>query len=218
MDNTELLTRFNLTRHEATIYLTLLSDGDLNGYEVSKITGISRSNAYASLASLVEKGAAFIIEGETTRYTPVPVEEFCGNKIRSLQESKQELIKNIPQRREDAEGYITITGEHRILDKMRNMISESKSRVYLSVSGNILPDLLTEMQVAHQRGIKMVVITDTPFPQEGMTVHVLEKPKKQVRIIVDSTTVLTGDIDEGEFSTCLYSGKGSRAPTRNLYR
>ena len=90
---------------------------------------------------------------------------------------------------------------------MRNMISESKSRVYLSVSGNILPDLLTEMQVAHQRGIKMVVITDTPFPQEGMTVHVLEKPKKQVRIIVDSTTVLTGDIDEGEFSTCLYSGK-----------
>ena len=130
MDNTELLTRFNLTRHEATIYLTLLADGDLNGYEVSKITGISRSNAYASLASLVEKGAAFIIEGETTRYTPVPVEEFCGNKIRSLQESKQELIKNIPQRREDAEGYITITGEHRILDKMRNMISESKSRVY----------------------------------------------------------------------------------------
>ena len=207
MDNTELLTRFNLTRHEATIYLALLADGDLNGYEVSKITGISRSNAYASLASLVEKGAAFIIEGETTRYTPVPVEEFCGNKIRSLQESKQELIKNIPQRREDAEGYITITGEHRILDKMRNMISESKSRVYLSVSGNILPDLLTEIQVAHQRGIKMVVITDTPFPQEGMTVHVLEKPKKQVRIIVDSTTVLTGDIDEGEFSTCLYSGK-----------
>lgn len=71
-------------------------------------------------------------------------------------------------------GRITITGEHRILDKMRNMISESKSRVYLSVSGNILPDLLTEIQVAHQRGIKMVVITDTPFPQEGMTVHVLE--------------------------------------------
>ena len=62
MDIVERLTQFGLTRHEAAIYLTLLAEGDLNGYEVAKITGISRSNTYTSLASLVEKGGAYVIE------------------------------------------------------------------------------------------------------------------------------------------------------------
>lgn len=202
-----MLTQFNLTRHEATIYLRLLSDGDLNGYEVSKITGISRSNAYASLASLVEKGGAFVIEGPTTRYTPVPIEEFCGNKIRKLQETKQTLIKSIPDKREEAEGYITITGENHILNKMRNMIAEAKSRVYLSVSGEILQELLPEIEEAISREIKIVIITDVPFAMEGTVVHLMEKSKQQIRIIADSANVLTGDIDDGEYSTCLYSGK-----------
>jgi len=199
--------QFNLTRHEGTIYLTLLSEGDLNGYEVSKITGISRSNAYASLASLVEKGGAFVIEGATTRYTPVPIEEFCGNKIRKLQETKQNLIKTIPHKREEAEGYITITGENHILNKMKNMITEAKSRVYLSVSVKILQELLPEIEDAIFRGIKIVVITDVPFSLRGIIVYLTEKSKQQIRLIADSAEVLTGDIDDGEYATCLYSRK-----------
>lgn len=57
MDIVERLTQFGLTRHDTSIYLTLLAEvADLNGYEVAKTTGISRSNAHTSLASLVEKG------------------------------------------------------------------------------------------------------------------------------------------------------------------
>ena len=73
MDNTileilaERLVQFGLTRQEANIYLCLLQNKDLSGYEVSKITGISRSNVYGALASLVEKGAAYLLAGETNR-------------------------------------------------------------------------------------------------------------------------------------------------------
>ncbi|WP_010251034.1 TrmB family transcriptional regulator [Acetivibrio cellulolyticus] len=207
MDITELLTQFNLTRQEASIYQVLLSEGDLNGYEVAKITGISRSNTYTSLAALVEKGGAFIIEGSTTRYTPVPVEEFCDNKIRKLKEAKQDLIRNIPQKREDIEGYITIKGQKHILDKMRNMISEAKERVYLSVSKQILEMLLSEIKDAIGKGIKVVLITNEQVCLEGATVHFIEKSEQQIRLIADSTNVLTGDIDDGEYSTCLYSKK-----------
>lgn len=187
--------------------LLLVSEGDLNGYEVAKITGISRSNTYTSLAALVDKGCAFVIEGQTTRYSPVPIEEFCNNKIRKLQEVKQELIKNIPAKRDGNEGYVTIKGESHILDKMKNMVSEAKERVYLSVSEQILSIILAEIKAAIDRGIKTVLITNKPFCLEGATVYSTEKSRQEIRLIVDSTNVLTCDIDDGEYSTCLYSRK-----------
>ena len=57
---TEKLVQFGLTRQEATIYMCLLRSKDLSGYEVSKLTGISRSNVYSALAALVDEGAASI--------------------------------------------------------------------------------------------------------------------------------------------------------------
>lgn len=207
MDIIEMLTEFNLTRQEASIYLTLFSEGDLNGYEVSKVTGISRSNTYNSLAALVEKGGAYVIEGTALRYTPVPVEEFCDNKIKKLQEMKADIISNIPQKRDEVEGYITIKGERHILDKMSSMIAEAKERVYLSVSDEILEHILTDVKNVIDRGIKMVIITNTPFQLEGATTYFAEKSNRQIGLIVDSTNVLTGDIEDGEYSTCLYSRK-----------
>lgn len=207
MDMVELLTQFNLTRQEAILYSTLLSEGDLNGYEAAKITGISRSNAYTSLAALVDKGGAYIIEGPATRYTPVPIEEFCSNKIRRLEETKRKLIENIPAKRDDIEGYVTVKGKCHILDKMRNMVSEARERVYISASEQVLQYLLPEIKNAAGRGIKTVLITNVPFSLDGVTVYTAEKSHQQIRLIADSTNVLTGDIEDGEYSTCLYSRK-----------
>ena len=203
----EQLMQFNLTRQEAIIYLTLLSEGDLNGYEVAKISGISRSNAYTSLAALVEKGGAFVLEETTTRYTPVSIEEFCNNKIIKLQQTKKEIIKNVPQKKKDVEGYITIKSQEHIFNKMRNMIIEAKERVYISVSKQVLDIILPEILEAINRKIKMVIITNEPIQIEGAIIHYIERSYNQIRLIADSTNVLTGDIDEGDYSTCLYSKK-----------
>jgi len=57
----EKLAAFGLTRQEASIYLCLTANRELSGYEVSKLTGFSRSNVYNALASLVEKGSAYLL-------------------------------------------------------------------------------------------------------------------------------------------------------------
>ena len=88
----ENLISFNLTRQEATIYVEFLAHGEMTGYEVAKETGISRSNVYSALQSLAEKGVLYLIEGETTKYVPVPVNDFLNNSLSSLKE-KAELIK-----------------------------------------------------------------------------------------------------------------------------
>ena len=127
----EKLVQFGLTRQEANIYLCLLSNKDLSGYEVSKLTGISRSNVYSALASLVEKGAAYLLEGETNKYTAVAIADFCENRIRQLTALKQELVSQIPKIGDSSEGYITISSHKHIMDKIYNMLSHVEYRVYL---------------------------------------------------------------------------------------
>ena len=206
MEIIELLMNFNLTKQDATIYFTLLTEGDLTGYEVAKLTGISRSNTYIALAGLVEKGAAHVIDGTVTRYTPVPINEFCDNKIRKMQEIKLNLIKNMPKQREENEGYITIKGKNNILNKINKMLIEANKRVYISLSGETLDAIKPQLNQTVSRGLKVVIITNSPFELTGAKIYYIEKNQHQIRLIIDSINVLTGDIID-DSSTCLYSKK-----------
>ncbi len=76
MDNVELLMSFGLTRQEARVYVLLLGEGALSGYEAAKRLGISRSNAYAALAGLVDKGAAYMAEEQAVQYHAVSIKRF----------------------------------------------------------------------------------------------------------------------------------------------
>ncbi len=207
MDVIELLTYFNLTRQEATIYITLTINGSMTGYEVAKETGISRSNVYTTLASLVEKGAAYLIEDTAKHYTPVSIDEFCSNKVRQMQEIKWELMENMPERQQEGEGYITIKGKRNILDKIINMIDNAEKRIYISLSGETLDTVLPYLSNAVLNGLKVVIITKAPFKLTGAVVYYSEKKQHQIRIIVDSIKVLTGEIIAENNSSCLYSKK-----------
>ena len=89
MENVECLMNFGLTRQEANLYVLLVLEGELNGYEAAKKSGISRSNTYNALAGLVEKGAAYMSEEDTVKYQAVPVEEFCDNRDPGLEKKQK---------------------------------------------------------------------------------------------------------------------------------
>lgn len=207
MEIIEKLLCFGMTRQEATIYLALVREGPLNGYEVSKHTGISRSNVYSGLAGLVEKGAAYIIEETSAKYSPVEIEEFCMNKLRTMEGMKEELIKHIPRRRESSNGYITIRGQENILNKVKNMIAGAQKRIYISAIREVLEEIKDEIVNAVHRKIKIVIITDDNQwnLSDVIIYHYNEKKQLQLGLIVDTITVLTGEITEGDHATCLYS-------------
>ena len=194
MDNVERLMEFGLTRHEANLYILLTLEGSLNGYEAAKQSGISRSNAYNALAGLVDKGAAYIQEEDTVRYTPVAIEEFCSNKIRHLEQKKTELIAELPGKRKNEGGYLTIKGEEHICDKIIDMLLCAEERAYISV---------------YNERKKVVIITNEPFDLQGATVYLTECKKEQIRLITDSKDVLTGAITNRYEATSLYSSNNN---------
>ncbi len=196
---------FGLTRQESTIYMTLQINGELTGYEVAKLTGISRSNTYNALAGLVEKGAAYVMEGSVTRYTAVAFEEFSSNVIYKLNAVRDRIIPNLPERKKETDGYITIKGEEHIINKLRNLLNETESRIYISVSSDILDIIRPDIHKLIKEKKKVVILTDSPAGFDGAIIHTKEQVKRQVRLIVDSSKVLTGEITDKDFSTCLYS-------------
>ena len=141
MKNTDVIERlmqFNLSRQEAIIYVCLWGNGQLTGYEASKLTGISRSNVYGALNVLADKGAAIVTEANTTLYSAVDPQEFLSNKIRHLEEDKAFIIANMPKNEVKEDGYLTICGYRNIKDKIRNMIERCDMRLYFAASGNII--------------------------------------------------------------------------------
>lgn len=201
----EKLNAFGLTRQEAVIYMVLTEHGELTGYEVAKVSLISRSNVYTALAGLVEKGAAYVIEGSSTKYTAVEVEEFCSNRIQSLKKDKESLFQCMPKPKERTEGYITIEGDSHITNKMTNMLRGAKERVYLSISDLYLEVLRDVLEECIHRNIKVVILTDAAVSFPGAKVYVTEKKGSQVRLISDSENALSGDYGNGNYDTCLYS-------------
>lgn len=202
---------FGMTKQEANIYLCLYQCGELTGYEVSKQTGISRSNVYSALAALSDRGAAYLAEGSTSKYVAVPIEEFCENKIRQLNEEKEYLLANIPTVKEQEIGYLTITGYKNIKDKLINMLHQAKLRIYLSASGKLISELEEELLWVISQKHKLVLITDEDICNEKLKkesiCYIGESKGNNVRLIIDSAYALTGVLSGKKEDTCLYTGQ-----------
>ena len=206
-DVIERLIHFNLTRQEAVVYTCLWENGTLTGYEASKLTGISRSNVYGALNGLVDKGAAVITESNTTLYSAISPEEFLNNKLRHLEEEKQFLIENMPQTAPKEEGYLTIRGYANIKDKIRYMIEHCDMRLYLAAGGSIIKEFEELLIEAEEKGLKIVIMSDRDYSHLATKFYQDEPERGQIRLITDSTYVLTGELQGKSSDTCLYSGQ-----------
>ncbi len=213
--NIERLMLFGLTRQEAILYLCLYKNGELTGYEASKKTGISRSNAYMGLADLVELGAAYVAGGSANKYSAVPIEEFCDNHIRKLERARDYLKQNMPTPVVTGEGYITIQGASHIEDKVLHMLHGAEKRIYLSAPFKALDDFSEEL-LKLSKIIKVVLIAGqlpkalerhvgTDIIYYHLNEDEIENKKDQIRLIIDSKYVLTGDMRGRSNDTCLYS-------------
>ncbi len=202
------LTQFGLTRQEAGIYECLLCEGKITGYEVAKLLGISRSNAYGSLASMTEKGAAYLVEeGTTKKYIPVPLEDFCKNYIRRLEETKSWLLTNKPSEKSHVEGYVTIEGAKNIMDMVKSLLSRVEQRVYITCTRNYLLVFLNEIELLIRAGKKVVIITDHAVRYINAKIYIGGPREMEIGLIIDSKYVMTGEYGEGSMNTCLYSGQ-----------
>jgi sugar-specific transcriptional regulator TrmB len=181
----------------------------MSGYEVAKITGISRSNVYGALAGLVENGAAYLLEGNPNKYTAVSADVFCDNKIRNLTKLKEDITAKAPHISEDCEGYITINSHRHIMDKIYNMLANVEYRIYMSIPRQYVDEFRPQLEKLIGEDKKVVLLINEPLesPIDGSITYITGKNDNQLKLIVDSSFVLTGDMRGDVSDTCLYCGQ-----------
>lgn len=67
----ECLVQLGFSQTEAKVYCTMVSEEKMNGYQIAKALGTSRSSVYAALENLLDKGAIVSIPGQTSEYAVV---------------------------------------------------------------------------------------------------------------------------------------------------
>lgn len=203
MNMINALRKLGFTPIEATVFVTLCEHGSLTGYEVAKLTGISRSNVYAALHSLQEKGKCEVSEGENTKYIALSKKELILSTKREMQKTLEELEANYPKPMINSEPYITVKGYDNVLNKLKNCISLCQSHLYFLAPTPIIELLEAELTKASTH-CRISIICEKHLELSHIKVYQREKKPTGFHMIIDTSLVLTGDL-LCENAQCLYS-------------
>lgn len=200
----ETLHRLGFSPIEATIYITLCENGALTGYEASKLTGISRSNVYAALHSLEEKGRCHICEGETAKYVAISKEELILCIKRETEKNLKEIENHFPKRIEPVEPYVSIRGYDHMLDKIKNCILLCKSHIYILATAHYI-ELFKDELLSIENSRKVTIISEQKLKLgHNIICYKRNKSPEGFHMIIDTEAVLTGDLLAPN-AQCLFS-------------
>ncbi|GAB4498771.1 MAG: hypothetical protein OHK0052_12690 [Anaerolineales bacterium] len=158
MELTQQLIELGFSEYEARVYLALLRESPLNGYQISKNAGIPRSMVYEALGRLDTRGAVLKSEEErATLYRPLPPDALLDRH----QRQQQTLIENL---RSGLQALFTaqndqqlwnIQGETAALDYASQLIREAQTELMLVLNNNDLNALRGTIQQTAKRGVKV---------------------------------------------------------------
>jgi len=194
------LKNIGFTQQEAILYIHLCKHGALTGYEAAKLSGISRSNAYAGLSSLVDKGYAYVIEGTPSKYVNVPKEELIKNAERDFQENISIINERLEFEQKQLEPYITITGEKNVINKLKNIICNAKQRIYISCDSDLLELVENELLTALTNNLKVVILSTKDLNTTFEHIYYPTKIHDSFKIIADTMEVLAGTFKQSIYS------------------
>lgn len=200
--------RLGFSPYEVKAYMSLLEQYPINGYGLSKASGIPRSRIYEVLKSLEEKQAVFEQQdGDATLYYPLEPNLL----IRKLRHEMEEALHHVDQvatqhfnRTKEDQRMIVIKDRAKILDFLKLLIGEAKSRIALSIWEEEIDELLEPLKSAESRGVKIRgIYFGHSLPFATMTIHrrieryLMEKKERHISVVLDGQQVIWGVISRG---------------------
>ncbi|MBI1935457.1 hypothetical protein HYS31_03370 [Candidatus Woesearchaeota archaeon] len=96
----DILIKAGLSQREVKIYESLLSHGEMMASEISKKTGLIRTNVYDIISTLIKKGiVAYVIRNDKKYFRaaePEKLIDYLESRQKDLEELKEEIVKILP--------------------------------------------------------------------------------------------------------------------------
>ena len=207
------------SEYECKAYLNLLEEFPLNGYALSKNSGVPRSRIYEVLKNLIDKQMVFEqIEEKNRLYYPVDPQIF----IKKIKTDYDQVFKNISEfagdlytEKKKDDKLVMIKGRKNIVSFLNLLIKGAEKRIAVSIWEEELNELADEINRAVERGVFLRGIffgenpsrKDPPHPlvpplisHRRVKRYMAEKKERFISIIIDRRHAISGILSRGEQS------------------
>ncbi|WP_410983221.1 TrmB family transcriptional regulator [Bacillus cereus] len=197
----DLLKKIGLSDLEARCYLTLHEESDLSGYEVAKRVSVSRTNVYAALRSLTDKGACRSMEGETVLYNAVPIEQLIRLFQAEFEQTSKDLMNQLKTPPRPTPAFYNWQGSHALDNVVRRVIANAETSIVVDIWSEDLYRIEEALLVAESKGISVILITmgacKTSLKHVFQHYRDEEWPteEKKFSILCDSSLALIGSFE-----------------------
>lgn len=213
-ENYKFLLEIGFTLNEAKVYLTLLQNRYLNGYEISKLSNVSRSLVYNVIDRLVVKGFVLKSEGQINYYCALPydkvIEKIRNDNINKLNVAREKL-KNYSRIENESEYIFNIKGIDEFFSKANDLILNAEKEISISIWKEDFPKIEESLSIASKKGIKIYIFSfsNITFPSGEIFSYQLKNPAslfpyRRISMVVDGKEVIIGE-NAGDKSICLLS-------------
>jgi len=167
-DTVDVLQQVGFSQNEAKVYLALVKNSPQNGYEVAKVSGVTRTMIYDILNRLVGKGFVRRINSEPTLYCAVNSQELM-EKIEVEQHTKLErardALSNLNTNIDDAYYVFNLRGgPKQLIDHLNAQIRRARNSIYLSIWDLEAKEIRDELKKAEKRGVGIFIFSFSKIP------------------------------------------------------
>jgi HTH-type transcriptional regulator, sugar sensing transcriptional regulator len=217
MSAEEQLVTLGFTESEARVYCELLRSAPATGYRLAQALGKAPPAIYQALASLEQKGAVLVDEGEARSFRPVPPDEVLAALQRGFearQRSAAAALQKLHAPTQDDRIY-HLKSTAQVLERARAMIERATEVLLFDLFPAPYETLAPALAEASRRGVAVAgrVYADVPpmpFLQASGpdAAHIRERwPGAQLTLVVDAREFLVALLapDGSEVRHALYS-------------
>ncbi len=202
--------------YECKAYLTLLEEYPVNGYALSKASGIPRSRIYEVLKNLIAKQMVFEQEeGKTRVYTPIEPEIFIKKLKGRYDKIFDDLTRyagTLYREPKQDDKLVVIQGRENIISFLKVLIKGAEKRVAVSIWDEELNALTEELDDALERGVRLrgiyfgtAKVYEDLVPHRRIKRYMAEKKERYLSVIIDHSHVVSGIVSRGDASKVTWS-------------
>ena len=213
-DAYEFLIKVGFSLNEAKVYVTLLQNKALNGYEIAKLSGVSRSLVYDVIERLLNKGFIIKSEGAINYYVALDynktLEKIDNENHKNLLNAEAKL-KLLSKKENDNEFIFNIRGIDKFIEKAKERILLAKREISLSIRKQDFALLEDDLLKAIKRGVKVYIFSfeDIILDKAEIFSYKVKDasnlfPYRRISLIIDNNDTFIGE-NIGDKSVSIYT-------------
>ena len=159
-DLIERLKQIGLNTNESKVYLALLKQHPVTGYELSKNTGLPQARAYETLKSLESKKIVVAMSGKPQTYSPVAPDTILSRFEQDFRGAVDFLRNALPIFTvESVEPVHNLRGADAAIAQVSKMVDEAQNCIFMEVWHKDAPFFEPALRKAAERGVSIQVVS-----------------------------------------------------------